>query len=166
MKQVLQFILLSVIGLSLLSGCDKRESAELLNVADGFAPGPGNPLIEQYINSHNIDATRDPSGLYYQILDYGDSTHYITSLENIPTITYSRRLINDKLIDLSLAATDFNGRRLKDHIAGWQIGLRKVPKGGKILLIIPPSLGFGNIAVDKIPPNSILVCELTLVDFR
>jgi FKBP-type peptidyl-prolyl cis-trans isomerase len=89
------------------------------------------------------------------------------SLDNIPTLMYTRRLLNgDKLIDVSLSPTNFNNRPLKDHIAGWQIGLQKIAKGGKILLIIPPYLGFGNVAVDKIPSNSILVCELTLVDFK
>lgn len=163
MKQVLQSIFYSILSLLLFTGCDKKDGVVPLEQAGDFLD---NGPIEQYIASHNIDAVRDATGLYYQILDRGDSTNYMLSLDNIPTITYTRRLLNDQLVDLSLSPTNFNGRPLKDHIAGWQIGLQKIAKGGKILVIIPPGLGFGKVAVEKIPPNSVLVCELTLVDFK
>jgi len=163
MKQVLQAIFSLSLGLMLFSGCAKKDNVALLEDASGVADNQ----IEQYLRSHNIDAIRDATGLYFQILDPGDSVHYMLSLDNIPTIMYTRRLLNDKLIDVSLSPTNFNNRPLKDHIAGWQIGLQKIAKGGKILLIIPPNLGFGGVAVDdKIPANSVLVCELTLVDFK
>jgi FKBP-type peptidyl-prolyl cis-trans isomerase len=163
MKQVLQAIFSLSLGLILLSGCAKKDNVTLLEDASAVA----DDQIEQYLRSHNIDALRDATGLYFKILDPGDSVHYMLSLDNIPTIMYTRRLLNDKLIDVSLSPTNFNNRPLKDHIAGWQIGLQKIAKGGKILLIIPPTLGFGNVAVDdKIPANSVLVCELTLVDFK
>lgn len=166
MKQVLQTIFYCISALLLFTGCAKKENSLLADSANGVNEEVVNGQILQYIQSHNINATLDPSGLYYQVLDAGDSTRYMLSLNNVPSIIYTRRLIDDKMIDLSLSATNFNGRPLKDHIAGWQIGLQKIAKGGKILLIIPPYLGFGNVAVDKIPANSILVCELTLVDFK
>jgi FKBP-type peptidyl-prolyl cis-trans isomerase len=163
MKQVLQSILFLILSLILFSGCAKKDSVNLFESASDVADNQ----IEQYIRSHNIDAVRDASGLYYQVLDPGDSIHYMLSLDNVPTIMYTRRLLSDKLIDVSLSPTNFNNRPLKDHIAGWQLGLQRIAKGGKILLIIPPALGFGNVAVDdKIPANSVLVCELTLVDFK
>jgi len=163
MKQVLQAIFSLSLGLMLFSGCAKKDNVALLEDASGVVDNQ----IEQYLRSHNIDALRDATGLYFQILDPGDSVHYMLSLDNIPTIMYTRRLLNDKLIDVSLSPTNFNNRPLKDHIAGWQIGLQKIAKGGKILLIIPPNLGFGGVAVDdEIPANSVLVCELTLVDFK
>ena len=163
MKQVLQAIFSLSLGLMLFSGCAKKDNVALLEDASGVVDNQ----IEQYLRSHNIEALRDATGLYFQILDPGDSVHYMLSLDNIPTIMYTRRLLNDKLIDVSLSPTNFNNRPLKDHIAGWQIGLQKIAKGGKILLIIPPSLGFGSVKVDdEIPANSVLVCELTLVDFK
>lgn len=163
MKQVLQSIPFLILSLILFSGCAKKDSVHLFESASDVADNQ----IEQYIRSHNIDAVRDASGLYYKVLDPGDSIHYMLSLDNVPTIMYTRRLLSDKLIDVSLSPTNFNNRPLKDHIAGWQLGLQRIAKGGKILLIIPPALGFGNVAVDdKIPANSVLVCELTLVDFK
>ncbi|MCL4122210.1 UNVERIFIED_CONTAM: hypothetical protein GTU68_021294 [Idotea baltica] len=50
-------------------------------------------------------------------------------------------------------------------IKGFQIGISKIKEGGKILLIVPPKLGFGTNGIkNKIPPNSILVYEIELIE--
>ncbi|HEY1164069.1 MAG TPA: hypothetical protein VGE90_02855, partial [Chitinophaga sp.] len=83
----------------LFSGCAKKDDVKLFEDASAAADNQ----IEQYLRSHNIDALRDATGLYFQILDPGDSVHYMLSLDNIPTIMYTRRLLSDKLIDVSLS---------------------------------------------------------------
>ncbi|MER7502634.1 FKBP-type peptidyl-prolyl cis-trans isomerase [Nonomuraea pusilla] len=42
-------------------------------------------------------------------------------------------------------------------IQGWQKGLAGVPVGSRVVLSIPPDLGYGDKAQDKIPANSTLV---------
>ncbi len=109
---------------------------------------------------------RDSSGMYYKIVETGDSTQIMT-LSSIPTLIYTRSNLQDTLLDASFGSTDFDGRQLKDHIAGWQIGLRKIGKGGTIFMIIPSRLGFGDVAVGSIiPANTVLVCTVQLVDFK
>ncbi|GAA0552141.1 FKBP-type peptidyl-prolyl cis-trans isomerase [Chitinophaga japonensis] len=164
MKLILQTSLYCITCI-LLSGCAKKESSALLENMDDAGTGAEQARILQYIHSHNLQLTKDPTGLYYAVIDKGDSTSFMT-LENVPYITYTRRFLDDKLIDVALGPTDFDGRPLKDHIAGWQIGLQKVAKGGRIFMIIPSALGFGNISVEDIPANSVLVCEVGLVDFK
>lgn len=164
MKRNLQASLYCIILLCLFAGCAKKENSALYDAVNG-EPAGEDIQIQQYLAYHNIKAQKDPSGLYYQVINYGDSINRI-SLENVPYMIYTRRLMDNTFIDGSIGATDFDGRKLKDHIAGWQIGLQKITKGGKILMIIPSGLGFGKIAVDKIPANSILVCEAELVDFK
>ena len=41
-------------------------------------------------------------------------------------------------------------------IKGWDEGVAGMQVGGERLLIIPPSLGYGNKKMDGIPPNSTL----------
>src|SRR5690606_19259877 len=125
MKLIVRISLYCITGM-LLAGCAKNETSALLdNLQNAPGAGPETAQILQYIHSHNLQLTKDPTGLYYSIIDKGDSTHFMT-LDNVPSITYTRRFLNDKLIDVSLGPTDFDGRPLRDHIAGWQIGLQKV----------------------------------------
>jgi FKBP-type peptidyl-prolyl cis-trans isomerase len=108
---------------------------------------------------------KDPTGLYYQIQEPGDTGRM--TLESVPTLNYTRRNLADSLLDQSFGGTTFDGRKLKDHIVGWQIGLQLIGKGGKILMIIPSPLGFGSSAVGNIiPANSILVCEVELENYK
>ncbi|KAL5012698.1 hypothetical protein ScPMuIL_011249 [Solemya velum] len=49
-------------------------------------------------------------------------------------------------------------------IKGWDSGVIGMKKGGKRLLIVPPSMGYGAQAMgSKIPPNSTLVFEIEVV---
>lgn len=50
-------------------------------------------------------------------------------------------------------------------VPGFSQGLLKMQKGGKYLLTIPPSLGYGTRDTGRIPPNSTLVFEVELIDF-
>jgi FKBP-type peptidyl-prolyl cis-trans isomerase FkpA len=51
-------------------------------------------------------------------------------------------------------------------IAGWDEGISGMRAGGTRKLIIPPSLGYGSQRAGKIPPNSILVFDVTLVSVQ
>ncbi len=49
------------------------------------------------------------------------------------------------------------------HTQGWDEGMVGVSKGGKRLLVIPPSLGYGVQGVaGRIPPNATLIFEVDL----
>ena len=56
---------------------------------------------------------------------------------------------------------------LKRLIMGWQIGVPLCKIGGKIKIIIPSNLAYSiRTRAAKIPPNSILVFEIEVVDAR
>lgn len=51
-------------------------------------------------------------------------------------------------------------------IPGWDEAFLLMSKGEKRTLIIPPDLGYGEAGAGPIPPNSILIFEVELIDYK
>jgi FKBP-type peptidyl-prolyl cis-trans isomerase len=145
-------------------GCSKADySGNMDSVLDTIAQQ--DVQIRSYITTHDLKMQRDPSGMYFQIQEAGDSGRM--QPESVPTLNYTRKNLQDSVLDASFGSTNFNGQKLKDHIVGWQIGLQQIGKGGKILMIIPSPLAFGKSPVGNIiPANTVLVCEVELEDYK
>lgn len=162
----LQLIIACCVAL-LLSSCAKKDIS-----ANDFYDSvvQDNRTILDYLRNKSQDSgiLVHPSGLVYKIMLPGNGRDTI-KINNIPSVVYTRRLLgDDKIIESSLnLPTSFDNRPLRDHIAGWQIGLTLITKGGRIILYIPSYLAFGNVGVPpNIPANSIIVCDISLVDFK
>lgn len=126
-------------------------------------------IIRRYLQYSNQDsgAVYHPSGLVYKVLDKGNGRDTIR-LNQVPVVTFTRRILGDtKIVEQSPLPTSFDNRQLKNHIAGWQIGLQQITKGGRILLFIPSGLAFADIGVPgTIPPYAILACDVSLIDIK
>lgn len=48
-------------------------------------------------------------------------------------------------------------------IQGWEQGIVGMKEGGTRVLVIPPSLGYGDLDLGVIPPNSVLLFEVELL---
>jgi len=147
----------------LLAACMKKEGP--VEMMQGIDMRQENVILS-YLRAHNETATKDVSGLYYRILEAGDSIHFVKAT-SIPTVVYTNQLLNGQIVGNSFVPTDFDQRVLKNHIPGWQIGLQKISKGGKIRLYIPPALAYGSTGIAGIiPPDAVLISELELVNIR
>jgi FKBP-type peptidyl-prolyl cis-trans isomerase FkpA/FKBP-type peptidyl-prolyl cis-trans isomerase FklB len=51
-------------------------------------------------------------------------------------------------------------------IKGWQIGIPLMKKGGKATFYVPSELGYGGNDMGAIPPNSILIFDIELIDVK
>jgi FKBP-type peptidyl-prolyl cis-trans isomerase FkpA len=110
--------------------------------------------IQAYLAANpSIHATKDPSGVYY--FNLADGTGANPKATSTVTVNYVGKLLNDSQFD---AGTGFAANLSGNIIEGWKTGLLHGKVGGRILLIIPSGLAYGNFSPDaKVPANSVLV---------
>ena len=125
-------------------------------------PDDQNALILQYIQDNNLVTQNTESGIYYIIDEPGaqirpDETSTVS-------VIYKGMLTDGTVFD------DSNGNSisfpLNGVIAGWTEGIQLFREGGKGTLIIPCNLGYGERQTGSIPPSSVLVFEVELIDVK
>jgi hypothetical protein len=123
-----------------------------------------NSFIESMLTMGSIDTRNKANGLYYTILKEGTGN----TIQNSDTVTvhYKGYLLSDgTLFDQTKdKPATFPLSRL---IKGWQLGVPLCKTGGKIKLVIPSGLAYSiRTRAAKIPPNSVLVFEIEVVDTK
>ena len=118
---------------------------------------------QQVAATTTADAAANTAQLVAQ--DEKIGTGAVAQAGDTVTVDYTGKFQNGTVFDTSIGKKPIQftlgaGR----VIPGFDQGLQGMKVGGKRLLIIPPSLGYGAQQVGPIPPNSTLVFEITLVD--
>ncbi len=119
--------------------------------------------IKKAVKKGTIDTTASVHGVYYKILKEG--TGRKVKLNDTLSVYYKGWILNGNVFD----STDKETATfpLKRVIKGWQVGLQACKVGGKIRLIIPSGLAYSiRSRALKIPPNSILVFDIEVVDAK
>ncbi len=119
-------------------------------------------IIQAYISDNKLDAHATGSGLYYVMTSPG--TGIQPNINSNVTVKYSGQLTNGKIFDQSGSAGITFG--LNSVIKGWQEGIPLFKKGGSGTLLIPSALGYGSQSQGSIPPNSVLVFDIDLLNVQ
>lgn len=153
-------ILFLVCIVSFFAACKKDEVVETYDPEPQFRADT--TAIRAFIKTNNIPALKDSYGIFYQILEPGTGSVTYTTATKI-TAEYEGKLLNGTVFDSSKGTpVSFT---LGGFIPGWQIGIQKIQKGGKIRLIIPSYYAYGTRSPSSsVPANSILDFNITLTD--
>lgn len=136
---------------------------ELLNIYESLV-GYNEKVIQEYLSSKGIMATKTSDGIYYIIEDAGaDPRPVITSTV---TVNYSGYLLDDSVFDSSFERGTPSTFSLSGLIEGWQKGLQLFGEGGKGKLFIPSYLAYGGAGNSVIPPNYPIAFDITLIDVQ
>ena len=146
---------LSAILLILLPSCSTYSEKEL----EQF-----DAEIKAYIEENNLKMESLENGLYYSILEEGEGDEYIQFTDKV-TFIYKGYFLDGEMFQ-EVTSDDPLKFRVSQLIAGWQDALSLLKNGGEIKLIIPPQLGYGAKNTGVIPPNSILVYELEVLEVK
>ncbi|MFW5791027.1 MAG: FKBP-type peptidyl-prolyl cis-trans isomerase [Desulfohalobiaceae bacterium] len=113
-------------------------------------------------NAEKQDVVQLPSGLQYQVLQKGDGP--TPGLDQTVTVHYRGTLLDGTVFDSSYERGQPATFPLKGIIKGWQEALKRMPKGSKWRLFIPPDLAYGEQqAGPHIGPNSVLIFDVELL---
>lgn len=119
-------------------------------------------IIKKYLVDNNLTADSTASGLHYIITQEGFGDH--PDLQDTVTVKYKGYLTDGTVFDQTTGNQTVKFP-LKNLIIGWQEGIPFLKKSGKGTFLLPSSLGYGSSGVGSIPPNSVLIFEIELVDF-
>ena len=139
------FILFSVLSITSCSKSSVSEQEQMLAFA----------------KKNNINYTKDPSGLWFEIINPGTGTK--PRATSTVSAAYIGTFMNEKIFDSTSTPVDFSLTRV---IEGWTIGLQLIAPGGEIKLIIPSTLGYGPSDYSSIPGGSPLYFNVKLAAIK
>lgn len=153
-------LLIPVLLLLAVTGCEKNTPP--VQTCTNREPAAESAQIVAYCNTNGLFATKDTSGIYYQVIDAGSDE--VPTLNSKVSVTYVAKFLDGTVIDEAYATTPITNP-LNILIRGWQIGLQLIGKGGHIKMVVPSALCYGcNGVPGVIPPNSIIYFDIQLED--
>ncbi|MBO7199896.1 MAG: FKBP-type peptidyl-prolyl cis-trans isomerase [Bacteroidales bacterium] len=113
-------------------------------------------------NRNNKSVYETQSGLQYKIIEQGKG--------NKPAVTdkvkfhYRGTLLDGTQFDSSYDRGQPLVGEVNRFIAGWVEGMQLMTEGSKYVFYIPSNLGYGNFPAGQIPPGSLLIFEVELLE--
>jgi FKBP-type peptidyl-prolyl cis-trans isomerase len=115
---------------------------------------------EEYAKKHHWNYEVMDGGLIVEVLEKGTGTEKIQRGSELE-LSYKGTLTNGRKFDQTEPGKPFKSN-LKGLIGGFQLGLLGHVEGTKLRMVVPPHLGYGDDALDKIPANSTLIFEISV----
>ena len=153
MKQLyFKAVLLIFITFGVISSCKTYSEDDHQNF---------DKTIQKYLTKNNLKGfEKSESGMYYKILNEGKG-EYIRLTDEV-TFNYQGKLLNGKIFDGEHRKYPITFQ-MKDLIQGWKEGMLYLKPGGKMKMVLPPYLGYGDYQLEHIPPHSILFFEIEVI---
>ena len=115
----------------------------------------GKDYIAKFLKEEGTQQTE--SGLAYKIIEPGNAKKAVADQDTV-WVDYKGTLLDGTVFDEN---KDINFT-LNRVISGWSEGMKLIGEGGKIQLVIPGELAYGEYGTRGIEPNSTLVFDVTL----
>ncbi len=138
----------------------QKKQAAILETLKNKNASQGAAFFEKLKEDKNV--VELPSGLRYEIVSPGLGA--APKPTDTVKVNYTGALIDGSVFDSSERQGKPIEFALDKVIPGWTEGLQKIGKSGKIKLFVPPQLGYGDDGRPGIPPGSVLVFDVELLD--
>lgn len=105
-----------------------------------------------------------PSGVLYKIIAKGPGTGVTPKPADDIKVHYEGKLISGEIFDSSYERGAPAVMQLRALIPAWVEALQQMKPGDQWILYVPPEQGYGENGKGPIPPNSVLIFKIELVD--
>ena len=116
-------------------------------------------ILQQYIQENGLTAQKTTSGLYYVIENQG--TGLPCNSNSYVKVSYKGYFTDGVVFDES--DTQGISFSLNGVIKGWTEGIPYFKEGGNGKLLLPSALAYGKSGTSGIPPNSVLIFDVKLI---
>ena len=115
-------------------------------------------------NAKKDGVTVTASGLQYRVITEGAGD--APKATDTVKVHYEGRLISGDVFDSSIARGEPVSFPLNGVIPGWSEGVQLMKVGSKFEFTIPSALAYGPSGTGPIPPNSVLVFDVELLEIN
>ena len=124
------------------------------------AAGEGKAYLAE--NAKRAEITTTASGLQYEVLSTGEGSK--PSGDSTVRVHYHGTLTDGTVFDSSYNRGEPAEFPVNGVIAGWTEALQLMPAGSKWRVHVPSELAYGAQGVGSIPPHSVLVFDVELLE--
>ncbi|HLQ12089.1 MAG TPA: FKBP-type peptidyl-prolyl cis-trans isomerase [Steroidobacteraceae bacterium] len=148
-----------------LSPEDKDHAMQLVRSGRDALVARNHAAAKDYLakNSASSGVITTASGMQYQVIDAGDVKAASPAPTDRVTVHYRGRLLDGTEFDSSDAHAQAATFSVNSVIKGWREALLMMKPGAKWRLFIPPELGYDLNSPPTIPPGSMLIFDVELL---
>tara|TARA_E500000331_G_C17230409_1_gene702364 strand:+ start:227 stop:706 length:480 start_codon:yes stop_codon:yes gene_type:complete len=115
-------------------------------------------------NKNKQGVTTTASGLQYEVINPGEGAK--PGATSTVSVHYTGKFIGGVTFDSSVSRGTPLTFSIDGVIAGWIEGLQLMSVGAKYRFYLHPKLGYGEGGRTNIPPNSLLIFDVELLEIR
>lgn len=144
-------ILFLVVFISLAFSCSSDENIDY--------DAKNEAEIIAYLEEKKLTAQKSNSGLYYIINNEGSGSR--PTITSDVTVTYKGYFLDGNTFDENSSGIEFN---LQQLIKGFAEGVTYFKEGGDGVLLIPSRLAYGSNGSGIVPPNTVIVFDVKILE--
>jgi FKBP-type peptidyl-prolyl cis-trans isomerase FklB len=151
-----------------LTTADQQNASAFLKQAYESWAGHNQAAAAEFLahNAAQPGVKTTASGLQYVVMAPGNSKVAPAGSADHVTVEYRGRLLDGREFDSSYSRGKPAVIRPNDVIAGWREVLAMMNPGAEWRVFVPPDLAYALTPPPAIPPNSLLIFDIKVVDIN
>ena len=156
MKRVLSAVAVAL----LLAACNRGAGADPAVLAKAAAEAKA--YMDANAKAEGVQTL--PSGVQYKIVRSGPASGLKPGPDDEVKVHYEGKLVDGTIFDSSYERGQPAAMPLPALIPAWKEALQLMRPGDEWVLYVPPAMGYGEEGAGEIPPNSVLIFRIELID--